>query len=103
MAGRRKILSGYKKLAYGGVADAVRLLYLPDEAVPEKLDKMNLFNVSEIKKAKGGGMEIKFFDRLKALDTLRMLEDAAADGAAPFYAALERGAARAGCFDGDDE
>ena len=31
---------------------------------------MNLFNISEIKRPKGGGLEIKFADRMKALALL---------------------------------
>ena len=31
---------------------------------------MDLFNISEIKRKKGGDIEIKFFDRIKALEKL---------------------------------
>ncbi len=71
---RRKVKRGYEKLAYGSVADAVRLLFTeaPDLAA---LERMDLFNISEIKRPKGGGMEIKFFDRIKALQCLEELSD----------------------------
>ena len=36
---------------------------------------MDFFNISEIKKKKGGDIEIKFFDRLKALEKLQQLCD----------------------------
>lgn len=36
---------------------------------------MDLFNISEIKRKKGGDIEIKFFDRLKALEKLQQLCD----------------------------
>ena len=36
----------------------------------EQLEHMDLFLVSEIKRPKDGSMEIKFFDRLKALEKL---------------------------------
>ena len=39
------------------------------------LAKADLFNVSEIKRIKGGGVEIKFFDRQKALERLSDLND----------------------------
>ena len=45
---------------------------LPPSHVIEKLD---LFNVSEIRRIKGGGVEIKIFDRLKALEKLYELEN----------------------------
>lgn len=54
---------------------------------------MELFNIAEIKRPKGGGIEIKFFDRLKALERLAdMTADEAADSALPFYRALENSA-----------
>ncbi|MDR0913805.1 MAG: terminase small subunit [Oscillospiraceae bacterium] len=71
---QRKSLSlmaavGYQRLAFGGVADAVSLLFM-DNPSPRKLAKMDLFSVAEIRKPKEGSMEIKFFDRLKALEKL---------------------------------
>lgn len=54
---------------------------------------MDLFGISEIKRPKGGGLEIKFFDRLKPLERLAdMSTDEAADSALPFYQALENSA-----------
>ena len=38
------------------------------------LAESDLFNVSEIKRVKGGGVEIKFFDRQKALEKLEELD-----------------------------
>ncbi len=65
------IAAGYARLAFGCVSDAVALLLNPDPetARPEEMD---LFSVSEIKQGKYG-MEIKFFDRLKALEKLEAL------------------------------
>ena len=55
---------------------------------------LDLMNVSDLKRPKGGGLEIKFFDRIKALEHLSELNQAktAQEGAVPFYKALERGA-----------
>lgn len=84
---RRRVKRGYERLAYGGIADAVRLLFTeePDLAA---LDRMDLFNIAEIKRPKGGGMEIKFFDRIKALQSLEEL-DTAGDDALPLYRTLQ--------------
>lgn len=60
--------AGLKKLAMGSVSDAVRLLY-EDSPSADTLSKMNLFMVSEIRR-KDNSVEIKFFDRLKALAQL---------------------------------
>lgn len=56
---------------------------------------MNLFAVSEIRRPKGGGMEIRFFDRIEALRLLSELEsaDSGADG---LLRAIEAGAAALG-------
>ena len=69
---RKRIKRGYERLAFGSIADAVRLIFTeePDLAA---LSKMDLFNIAEIKRPKGGGMEIKFFDRIKALQCLEAL------------------------------
>lgn len=82
--------TGYKKLAFGGIGDAVSLLYM-DNPDGERLKNMDLYCVSEIRRPKDGAMEIKFFDRLKALEKLESgaEED---NGAASFFEALNRGA-----------
>lgn len=83
---------GFERLAFGSVTDAVRLLFTEDISA-SSLDQMDLFNVAEIKRLKGGGMEIKFADRLKALQCLESLTLAEEDDSAGFYQALERSAA----------
>ena len=86
-----KLRQGFERLAFGSVTDAVRLLF--EEGTTSSLEGMDLFNVSEIKRLKGGGMEIKFADRLKALQCLEQLElEHDGDGTA-FYHALEASAA----------
>lgn len=91
---RDEIIAGYRQLAFGNISDAVRLAYSDDKPLlgTEKLD---LFNVSEIKRSKGGGLEIKFFDRIKALEHLEQLCSLGDDECAhPFYKALENSAAK---------
>ncbi len=82
--------TGYRRLAFGSIADAVSLLYM-DSPTAEQLEKMDLFSVAEIKRPKDGSMEIKFFDRLKALEKL------SAGGVeekeiSPVYEAIRQGA-----------
>lgn len=57
---------GFHRLAFGGIHDAVRLLFCED-VNPRTLKNMDLFAVSEIRRPKNGGMEIRFFDRIEAL------------------------------------
>lgn len=89
-----EVSAGYRRLAFGSVADALRLLFAEDSPGTKILEQLDMLNVSDIKRPKGGGLEIKFFDRLKALERLRELCDAGAarNNALPFYEALERGA-----------
>ncbi|HBC26934.1 MAG TPA: hypothetical protein DC013_05915 [Ruminococcaceae bacterium] len=87
---RRRILKGYDKLAFGGVADAVRLMFW-EEPDFEQIGQMDLFNIAEIKRPKGGGMEIKFFDRIKALQCMEALDGESENGPGGFYRALEAG------------
>ena len=65
-----QIEKGLTELAFGSCCDAVKLLFMSEDEIMQKLPKLKLINVSEIKRPKGGGMEIKFFDRLKALEKL---------------------------------
>lgn len=93
---QREVSDGLRRLAFGEITDAVSLLYESDENVISRLPDLDLFNVSEIKRPKGGGMEIKFFDRLKAIDRLRelaLLQEN--EGKNALYEALEKSAAGA--------
>ena len=84
--------TGLRRIAFGSVADAVKLM-LAENVTEQEIEGLDLFNVAEIKRPKGGGMEIKFFDRFKALERLSQLEQSS-DAAAfsPFYQALKTGA-----------
>ena len=89
---RSLAVSGLKKLAFGSVADAVSLIFRAG-ASKEELEKMDLFCVSEIKMPREGSMEIKFFNRLDALQMLFELAQAEeTEATVPFYEALRLGA-----------
>lgn len=66
----QEVIAGLKRLAFGSIDDAVKLVFAESLQDVENLTNLNLFNVSEIKKLKGGGCEIKFFDRLNALNKI---------------------------------
>lgn len=83
--------TGYQRLAFGNVADAVSLLFI-ENPTKVQLENMDLFSVSEIKRPKDGAMEIKFFDRLKALEKLESLSTNKESEINPFYEALKTGA-----------
>ena len=64
-------ICGLYRLAYGGASDALTLLYR-DELSEDDLNLLDLRNVSEIKRT-DKGIEIKFCDRIKAIDKLHEL------------------------------
>ena len=49
--------------------DAVRLAFA-DDITPAMIERADLFAVAEIKRDRGGKVEMKFFDRQKALEKL---------------------------------
>lgn len=69
---RDLVMNGLERLAFGEAGDGVRLALCEECPTEEELRRMNLFNVSEIRKVKGGGVEVRFFDRQKAME--RMME-----------------------------
>lgn len=83
---KKRVLLGYERLAFGSTADAFKLL-MGDEQPNTVAENMNLFNVAEVKKPKDGAMEIKFFDRIKALEHLEQVPDESSK-ASSFYEAL---------------
>ncbi len=89
-----EIISGYRKIAFGCAADAFKLALSDEPVKADEIETLDLTNVSEIKRPKGGGLEIKFFDRLKALEKLSEISQAGGtDDLMPFYDAIERSAA----------
>lgn len=69
---KNEALEGYRKIAFGNANEAVKLIF-NDEMKKSELENIELFNISEIKRPKGGGLEIKFFDKLKALEKISQL------------------------------
>ncbi len=89
--------AGYRRLAFGSIADAVRLCL---GQLDGDVDSLDLFCVSELKCTEKG-VEVKFFDRIKALERLGEVSNGGSDTALPFYRALEQGARALG-GDGDE-
>ena len=86
----RQAITGYERLAFGSFNDAVSLLFA-DSLSKEQLSSIDLFNVAEIKRPKEGAMEIKFFDRIKALEKLELLDRSQKNSASDFYNAIING------------
>ena len=83
---REDALRRLAQLAFGRANDGVRLALSGREADTDDLD---LSAVAEIKVTDKGGVEIKFVDRVRALETLcNLLESSDGQGAADLYRAL---------------
>lgn len=94
-ADQNLVSAGLQRLAFGSISDAVKLILSAGNDISPDIDTLDLFNVSEIKYTCGKGMEIKFFDRLKALERLGDIADSESRAPAfSFYEALERSAKR---------
>lgn len=87
---KHKATTGYERLAFGNISDSIKLLFCENISAKD-LEKMDLFNIAEIRKPREGAMEIKFFDRLKALEKLEEIDANAKDEGSAFYKALEKG------------
>lgn len=82
---------GFRRIAFGSVTDAVRLVLGQYEQ--SEVETLDLFMVSEIKLSKTGGIEVKFFDRIKALESLAEISElTSGEGAVPFIDAIFKGA-----------
>lgn len=89
--GTENVDCGLSRLAFGSVNDAVSLIFADDEKID--ISTLDLFNISEIKRQKGGAVEVKFFDRLKALETLYEIRQRGnTDAAKSFFDALKSSA-----------
>lgn len=76
--------AGLKKLAMGDISDAVRLLY-EDNPDTETLRDMDFFMISEIRR-KENAVEIKFYDRIKAL--AQLCDNSVTEGGGSIYDAI---------------
>ncbi len=83
---RKRVMIGYERLAFGSTSDAFRLV-MADSFDGISVERLDLYNVSEVKKPKDGAIEIKFFDRIKALEHLGDIPENT-DKASAFYEVL---------------
>lgn len=82
--------AGLERLALGSGCGREEAVHLADGAAP--LPSGLLFHLAEVKYPKGGGVELKFFDRLKALSLLAGLDGEGGETESPLLDALSRSA-----------
>lgn len=99
-----QIKAGLERLAFGSINDVVKLAFFDEPMTDKQISSLDLFNVSEIKRVKGGGIEIKLFDRQKALEKLWEIDNSAdfSSSADSFYSAIVKGASAIDNTVGDD-
>ena len=88
----RSTKQAIKKLAFGSVTDAVRLLIKNGDVSEEELENMDLYCIAGIKSTGGKISEIKFCDRLKAIGLLLSLDESEKGKGTNFADALRMGA-----------
>ena len=66
---REQLLDQMRALACARVNDAVKLAYLPEEE-REAIGKLDLSALIEFRRSGAGTVELKFADRMKALERL---------------------------------
>ena len=66
---REQLLEQMRTLACAKVNDAVKLAYLPEEE-REAIGKLDLSALIEFRRSGAGTVELKFADRMKALERL---------------------------------
>ena len=66
---REQLLEPMRALACARVNDAVKLAYLPEEE-REAIGKLDLSALIEFRRSGAGTVELKFADRMKALERL---------------------------------
>ena len=66
---REQLLEQMRSLACAKVNDAVKLAYLPEEE-REAIGKLDLSALIEFRRSGAGTVELKFADRMKALERL---------------------------------
>lgn len=69
------VRSGLEKIAFGQCNDAIKLAFTETESVTQKfIDTLDLSLVSAVKRDKDGGVDLKLYDRQKALEALYELD-----------------------------
>ncbi|MBR4099220.1 MAG: XRE family transcriptional regulator [Clostridium sp.] len=78
------------RLASARANDAVKLAFLPEEETAE-IGRLDLAALTELKRVSNGTVELKFTDRMRALETLyRLLEEEEEDELSALYRQFDR-------------
>lgn len=86
---RKQVMDGLHRLAFESAAEQLQII--PDEngCNTIALSGLDLFHITELRQVKGGGVEVKFYDRVKAMEKLY---DLAKEEDGTLLRALQQGA-----------
>ena len=100
-----QLLRGVLRLVREGGNDAAVLMLRHEELTPRQIQMLDLYGVSSFKRGSDGSVEIKLYDRLRALEMLERIVGNASDRqeADALCAALEQSAGTLCTGDGDGQ
>ena len=67
---RQLVIAGLSRLAFAPANDAAKLVFSDDALSADDIAQLDLFHVCELKRVRGGGVEVRLFDRQKAMEKL---------------------------------
>ena len=93
---RKTLIEEIRRLAFGGANDAVKLAFLPEDAL-DCIDGLDLTALRSLRRLSNGTVEIEFIDRIKLIELLLSAgQDGENGGAGSLIQALDRAAERLG-------
>ena len=93
---RKTLIEEIRRLAFGGANDAVKLAFLPEDAL-DCLGGLDLTALRSLRRLSNGTVEIEFIDRIKLIELLLSAgQDGENGGAGSLIQALDRAAERLG-------
>lgn len=96
----KEIETALRHLAFDSPADSVRLLLRSESLSDRRIKGLDLSLISDIKRTGNGITEIKFYDRIKAIDSLARFISAGEGSQSGFIEALEKSAS---AYDEDED
>ena len=91
---RKTLIEEIRRLAFGGANDAVKLAFLPEDAL-DCLGGLDLTALRSLRRLSNGTVEIEFIDRIKLIELLLSAgQDGENGGAGSLIQALDRAAER---------
>ena len=93
---RKTLIEEIRRLAFGGANDAVKLAFLPEDAL-DCIGGLDLTALRSLRRLSNGTVELELIDRIKLIELLLSAgQDGENGGAGSLIQALDRAAERLG-------